>query len=319
MRVLLAGATGAIGRHLTAHLNAAGHQVVGLTRSRAAARQWTDEWVGAIVADVLDRTAVLTAARGHRADAVIHQLTALSRLPSRHRDLDVTNQLRTDGTRHLVELAATVGATRMITQSFLGGYGYVDHRPALQRQDRELLDETDPFGEPPGRPALDPVVHALREAERLTRTAAGIDGITLRYGLFYGAGGPLETLLPLLRKRRLPLPRTGGGTHSYIWLPDAAAATVAALEQGVAGQAYNICDDQPVAWNTFITAVAAAAGAARPRLVPGWLFRAAPYARDLITSTIPMGNRKARHDLHWTPRAATYRDGLAADLPNRVA
>lgn len=319
MRVLLAGATGAIGRHLTTSLTAAGHQVVGLTRSPSAARRFSAHWADAIVADVLDPAALRDAARGHRADAVIHQLTALSRLPYRYRDLEPTNRLRTEGSRHLLALARDVGATRVVVQSFLGGYGYLDHRPTLGQRGQSLIDESRPFGEPSGHGPRDRILTALRDAEQLTRTAEGLEGIALRYGLFYGAGGPLETMLPLLRGRRLPLPRDGGGTHSYSWLPDAASATVAALEHGVPGQAYNVCDDQPVQWNTFIEALAAAAGAPRPLHVPGWLFRAAPYARDLMTSTIPMSNQRARRELDWAPRAPTYREGIAADLQVRAA
>lgn len=313
MRVILAGATGAIGHKLGPALTAAGHQVVGITRNSTAAPARAG-WDDAIIADVLNLPALLSAAASQRADAVIHQLTAISGVPYRYRELNATNELRTLGTPHLLELARAVGATRMITQSFLGGYGYLDHRPSLRQHGHDLIDEQVPFGQPSHSQGLNHIIGALRDAEQLTCSTDGIEGVALRYGLFYGAGGPLEAMVPMLRKRQLPLPSDGGGTHSYIWLPDAAAATVAALEHGVPGQAYNICDDQPVQWNTFVDAVAHAAGAPRPWRVPGWLFRAAPYASAVMTSSIPMSNHKAKRDLHWQPTAPTYRDGLATDL-----
>ena len=138
----------------------------------------------------------------------------------------------------------------------------------------------------------------------------GIEGVNLRYGFFYGA----ETLAPtvaLLRKRMLPVPRGGGGVHSYVFLPDAASATVAALERGVADQAYNVCDDRPTAWNDFFDAVARAYGAPRPLRVPSWVFGATPYVRDVLRSSIPMSNAKARTRLGWTPTAPAIEDGLA--------
>ena len=303
MRVVLAGATGALGNHLVPALVAAGHEVIAIVRDPSAPNRHRRRWAGTIAADVLDRSALLGAAAGIRADAVVHELTALKRLPLRYGDLDATNVLRTTGTRNLVALAEQVGATRMVTQSFLGGYGYGDHGP-------DLLTEAAPFA-PHGRTAgLERVLAALREAERLTRTTAGLDGIVLRYGLFYGPE-PLATMLPLLAKRRLPVPSGGGGTHSYIHLPDAATATVAALERGRPGEAYNVCDAEPVRWADFVDAAAGAFGLPRPMRVPERVLRVAPYGHAVMMSRIPLSGAKAGRELGFRPSAPTYRDGLA--------
>lgn len=300
LRVILAGATGAIGRPLAARLVEAGHEVIGITRRPGSV---SASWSGAIVADVLDHDALLAAASGVEADAVIHELTAIDGLPLRYRDMVPTNRLRTLGTSNLVALARAVGARRMVTQSFLGGYGMVPRGP-------EPIAEGAPFAVPgSAAPPLRPMIEGLKAAERLTRAAPGIEGISLRYGLFYGA----ETLRPMvgmLRRRALPVPRRGGGIHSYVHLPDAAAATVAALEHGRADQAYNICDDRPVAWNDFVDAVAAAFGAPRPLRVPLWAFRATPYAEHLIGASIPLTNAKAKAELGWVPAAPTIAEGL---------
>lgn len=315
MRVIVAGATGAIGRPLTTALLRAGHEVIGITRHVEAAAQNRGRWTGAIVADALDADALRTAAGPLRADAVINQLTALDRPPVRYHDLAATDRIRTVGTRNLLDLAARTSATRFLTQSFLGGYGYVDHRARLRQRGTDRIDERYPFDGPAGNPRLAATVGAVREAERITFAARGIEPIALRYGMFYGAGGPLESTLARLRKRRLPLPRGGGGIHSYVWLPDAAAATVAALERGVAGEAYNICDDRPVRWNDFVDAMASVFGAPRPPRLPDWIFRrVTPYVYDLMTSVVPMSNQKARRELGWTPAAPTFVDGFAQDL-----
>jgi nucleoside-diphosphate-sugar epimerase len=300
MRVIVAGATGAIGRPLVDLLVAAGHEVVGITRRPGAV---APSWAGAIVADVLDRDALLSAARGVRADAVIHELTALRRLPTRYRDLDATNLLRVRGTSNLIGLAEAAGATRMVTQSFLGGYGLVARGP-------EPIREGAPFAVP-GRatPKVRPIIEALKAAERLTRAQPWLEGVNLRYGLFYSADS-LRTLTGPLRRRLLPVPRSGGGVHSYVLVADAAAATVAALERGRADRAYNVCDDRPVGWAEFVDAAARAVGAPRPLRVPDALFRATPYAAELIRSSIPMANGRARTELGWTPSAPTIDTGL---------
>ena len=301
MRVVVAGATGTIGTPLVAQLVDAGHEVIGITRrqERRGAR-----WSGAIVADVLDRDALLAAASGVRADAVIHELTAIAGLPLRYRDLDATNRLRVQGTSNLLGLAEAVGAHRMVTQSFLAGYGLVDHGTAP-------IVEGAPFGVPGGATrSVRPIIEALKAAERLTRATPGVDGVNLRYGFFYGPES-LRSMAALLRRRALPVPRHGGGVHSYVYVPDAASATVAALERGAANQAYNVCDDRPVAWNDYFDAAARAVGAPRPLRVPRWVFGATPYARDVLSSSIPMSNAKARTRLGWAPSAPTIEEGFA--------
>ncbi|RIX27883.1 NAD-dependent epimerase/dehydratase family protein [Amnibacterium setariae] len=300
MRVIVAGATGTIGRPLVELLVAAGHEVVGVTRRPDAVRP---TWSGAIVADVLDRTALLAAAQGIRADAVIHELTAIDGLPLRHRDLDATNRLRVQGTSNLLGLAEAVGARRMVTRSFLAGYGLVDHGTMP-------IAEGAPFGVPgSASPQARPIIEALKAAERLTRATLGIDGINLRYGLFYGPES-LRAMAPRLRRRALPVPRSGGGVHSYVAVRDAAAATVAALERGDANAAYNVCDDRPVAWNDFFDAAARAVGAPRPLRVPSWFFRPTPYVADFLATSIPMSNARAKARLGWAPTAPTTEEGL---------
>lgn len=98
MRVLLAG-SGAVGTPLTRQLVAAGHQVVGITRSQPNAQRLKNAGAQAVVADVMDRENLLHAVRDVRADAVIHQLTALGTTKLRS-PMQGTNNLRTTGTAH---------------------------------------------------------------------------------------------------------------------------------------------------------------------------------------------------------------------------
>ena len=69
MKVLVAGASGAIGRRLVPRLAAAGHEVVGLARSASA--------TAALTVDALDRDALFAAVRGVEPDAVVNMLTAI--------------------------------------------------------------------------------------------------------------------------------------------------------------------------------------------------------------------------------------------------
>jgi nucleoside-diphosphate-sugar epimerase len=303
VKVLVAGSTGTIGIPLVQALLANGHYVYGLTRRPSNGPLLASLDAEPIIADATDRDALLAAVDGLTADAVIHQLTALRRPPVRHRDMARTNALRTRGTVNLLEAANTIGARRFVTQSMIFGYGYGDWG------DR-LLSEGDRFG-PPGRGRLEQHLAAMRSAEHQTFTTEGVHGVALRYGLFYGPGGAIEGLVAALRRRRLPIPRDAGGTLSWIYVDDAAAATVAALERGRAGQAYNVVDDEPVRWRAFLSTLAKAIGAPPPPTMPGWLLRLAPYAATIMTSTLRVSNAKAKTELDWKPSVPTYREGVA--------
>jgi nucleoside-diphosphate-sugar epimerase len=300
MRVLLAGASGAVGTPLTRQLIAAGHEVIGITRSQANAERLGNAGAEAVVADVMDRENLLAAVRGVRADAVMHQLTALG--TKMREAIQGTNNLRTTGTTHLLAAARVVGAHRFLTQSIVLGYGYRDLGP-------RVITEDDPFAEPVSGP-LAAGVAAIRSTEEQVFSADEMEGIALRYGAFYGQDSFTRMIINLVRKRRLPVPSSGGGFVTLIYLEDAAAATVAALEKGRAGQAYNIVDDEPVRWADYLDGIAAELGARRPWRVPTWMLRAIPYLHTIVTTSMRVSNAKARRELGWAPAVSTYREGI---------
>jgi dTDP-4-dehydrorhamnose reductase len=78
MRIFLAGASGAIGRPLTAMLVAASHGVTGSTRSTVAAAALEAAGARAAVVDVLEREPLIAAVLASRPDVVIHQVTSLA-------------------------------------------------------------------------------------------------------------------------------------------------------------------------------------------------------------------------------------------------
>ena len=79
-----------------------------------------------LVADALDRTAVMRAIQRAEPEIIIHQLTALTGVKN-YKDFDdefaLTNRLRTEGTSYLLEGAQAVGARRFIAQSY-GNWNY---------------------------------------------------------------------------------------------------------------------------------------------------------------------------------------------------
>src|SRR5262249_20763783 len=78
MRVFLAGASGAIGRRLVPELLERGHEVVAMTRSPRKVDALRDAGAFPVVADGLDRDAVMAAVVGAEPEVVVHELTALA-------------------------------------------------------------------------------------------------------------------------------------------------------------------------------------------------------------------------------------------------
>ncbi|MGW5920294.1 NAD-dependent epimerase/dehydratase family protein [Nocardia fluminea] len=307
MQVLLAGATGAIGRPLIRALTANGHTVSALVRKPGAHPLVRELGATPVTADVLDREGLLRAVEGLRADAVIHQATALrdAKVQRRIPADDPTGLLRTVGTANLLDAAMAVGAGRFVAQSLILGYGYHDHG------DR-LITERDQFGVYDGGVA-DEVVRACVAGESQVFGAPGVDAIALRYGLFYGPGAFSDLFAGMMRKHSPVGPLGSGGVNTWVHVDDAAAATVATLERGTPGRAYNIADDHPITWGEFFTEVSRAQRTPRPIRLPAWMIRlAVPYIGALMSDTsMRISSRLAHDELGWRPRYADVAAGLA--------
>ena len=123
MRILVAGASGALGRPLVQKLVRAGHTVSGLVRTLSGADIVRRLGAEAIVADGLDAQQVRGAVSSTRPEVIVHEMTGLrgiSDLPSLDRTFATTNLLRTRGTDLLLAAAREAGVGRFIAQSYCG-------------------------------------------------------------------------------------------------------------------------------------------------------------------------------------------------------
>src|SRR5215831_2224576 len=79
MKVLIAGATGAIGKPLLTCLDDAGHELFALVRSRKAAGARVATRAYEVVADALDAASVLDVVQHTKPDIIVNELTSLPR------------------------------------------------------------------------------------------------------------------------------------------------------------------------------------------------------------------------------------------------
>jgi nucleoside-diphosphate-sugar epimerase len=319
MKVFVAGATGVLGRALVPQLVARGHEVVGMTRS--ASKQDLVRSLGArpVVADALDPDAVAQAVASAEPEVIVHQLTALSgpmsireaRHPERSFAATMTNRLRTEATDHLLAAGRAVGARRFVAQSF-GAFRFA-------RTGGPVQTEADPLDPTPPAP-LWTVQEGYLYLEQVVTTLDWGEGLALRYGGFYGPGtavslAPDAQLAAPIRKRRFPIIGEGGGVHSHVHIEDAAAATAVAVERGQPG-IYNVVDDDPAPVREWLPVLASALEAKPPRRVPRWLGRllAGEAATVMMTEVRGASNEKAKRELGWQPRYASWRQGFAQGL-----
>ena len=305
MRVFVTGATGALGRHLVPGLVAAGHEVTATTRTPGKAAQLRGAGAEPVIVDGLDRQAVITAVLAARPEVIVHEMTALASLRSLRnfdKEFAATNELRTRGTDNLLAAAAEAGTRRVIAQSYTGWTN--------ERSGGPVKTEEDPLDTRPV-PSATQAMTAIKYVEKTVPLEAP-EGIVLRYGSFYGPGTG-DFLLDAVRKRQLPLIGGGTGIWSFIEITDAAAATLAAVERGAAG-VYNVVDSDPAPVAEWLPYLATVLGAKPPLRVPAWLGRllAGDFAVALMTSARGSSNDKARKELGWEPRYASWREGFRA-------
>ena len=255
MRILLAGATGVIGRQTVPVLTGAGHQVIGL--ANAPARLLGAE---VVAADALDPTAVAKAVRAAAPDVIVHMLTAIpDPIDPRHlaRDMALTNRLRTQATANLL---AAAGGARMIAQGV--AYAYDPAGSPVKDEDAPL------WRHPPAQ--FVPVLEALRAMEHQVGAAGGL---VLRLGQLYGPGssyGRDGGFTRQLRAGKVPVVGDGGSMFSFTHAHDAATAMLAAVERPIDG-VLNIVDDQPTPVREWLPEMAVMLGAPPLGMFrPGW-------------------------------------------------
>ncbi len=309
MKVFVAGATGVIGRPLVRQLVEAGHEVVGTT-SREAGRATIEASGGeAVVCDALDAGAVTEAVARAEPEVVISQLTRLPReYNPRTIDYGPTNRAREEGGRNLIAAARAAGARRFVTQSIAFIYA---------PEGEMVKDETAPAWSDAPAP-FDSGAASTLTHEREVLGAEGLEGMVLRYGQFYGPGTYYAAdgnIAEQVQKRRFPIVGRGSGMFSFVHIEDAASATVAAAGRGAPG-IYNVVDDEPAALREWLPVYAEALGARPPWRVPVFVARLFGGALATMFATELRGasNAKAKRELGWQPRYASWREGFATAL-----
>jgi nucleoside-diphosphate-sugar epimerase len=295
MRIIVTGATGAIGRATVPRLVAAGHDVVGLHQHDHGAAWLRSHGAEAVRVDLFDAAKVGDVLRG--ADAAVHLATSIPPLAkmTKARHWVMNDRLRSDATRILADAAERVGVGQLIIESIT--FNYVDRGDHWISEDDAVAA------------VFRPTASALVAEHHMTRfAAAGGVGVSLRFAQLYGPGTVSADLVEALRSRKVPLVGTGTNYVSSIHTDDAGTAVVAAL--AAPSGIYNIADDQPMRARDRLELQAGIVDAPTPRRISTGLAKLlAGKAVHQLTVSQRVLNRRYRDTTGWAPTYPSIRDG----------
>jgi GDP-4-dehydro-6-deoxy-D-mannose reductase len=227
VRAAVTGARGFVGRHLTTYLTAHGTDVVEVDRD------------GARPIDITDHDAV-TRRFAETHPRVVYHLAARSHVGSSWTDGDLLTRVNVDGTRAVIDACVATGVERIVVVGSAEQYGAV-------RPDEVPVVEDTPF-----RP-ITPYGESKVAAERLALEAGSSSGLAVVCTRAFNHTGPGQSpafLVPGLAARIATAERdavdeialgNGDPVRDFSDVRDVVRAYVLLAEQGLPGEAYNVC------------------------------------------------------------------------------
>ena len=300
MKILIAGATGAIGKPLIGFLQEQGHTLWGITQSQERAKGLEEQGAQGVILDVLDQSAVFSAVAKIKPDILIDMLTHLPKeyTPQAMQEAaSLDAKIRIEGGANLLAAAEKEKVKRTIVQSAAFWYA----------PGNGLADETVPFAfEAPLGIAL-----GSKRCQEIEQRAlrSSLDAIALRFGFFYGPGtwfSPEGNIGDQVRRGQFPIEGSGTGIWNFIHIEDAAKAIVLALE--AASGCYNIVNDTPISLAAWLPAFAKTLQAPPPPYLTAEEAVEQRGEETLYYATRLRGatNAKAKQIFSFSPRPFNY-------------
>ncbi len=318
MRVFVTGATGFIGRALTAELIAHGHEVVGLARSKVSAAVLRDNGARALRGSLKDLASLRRGAA--ETDGVIHLAFTFSPLDIAPRRV-LGAVLGGPPTGLMVRMMDVIGATDRAAIDALGFGLQGSGRPLVTTfaamgvagapGDRASRPATEADAPDPRSPGY---IRAANEGAVASWAERGVRTSIIRLApSVHGDGdkGLVPQLAAAARKHGQAI-YVGDGANRWcgVHRDDAATLFRLALESGAAGRVYHSVGDdglqlrqlaEIIGHRLHLPVASKTAHEAQRQL--GWI---APF----VATDNPVTSERTQHDLGWRPTRAS----LAEDL-----
>lgn len=297
MKILVAGASGAIGQPLINYLIKDGHDVYGITQSKEKAQILAGKGAKPVILNVLDRESVFSSLDNIRPDIIIDMLTSLPKeyTPEAMEQAAESNaRIRLEGGANLQSAAEKFGTKRYIVQSC--GFWYA---PGIG-----LADENTPFAFD-ATSGIAAGCQVYSSIEQRVLQSSHLEGVALRFGFFYGPGTWFYhngNVAEQIAKRQFPIIGKGEGIWNFVHIEDAAKAATAAVYSYPG--AYNIVNDRPVAMREWLPAFARYLGAPAPHWITeeAGLKQKGEISVYYATKLRGASNAKAKQVFNFQPR-----------------
>lgn len=301
MIVFVTGATGVLGRPVVQRLIQNGHQVRALSRSESNRSALQDAGAIALDADLFDPVSLGSAVQD--CDAVLHLATRIpvaSELKNQEMWAE-NDRIRRDGIRNLIAAAENASSVKALVYPSISFF-YGDAGPDWISAESA---DTAPCG------VLQSTLDAEAQVKAFSDGSPDRRGIVLRFGAFYGPSSPDSVQAIAMARKGLAMAIAAAPSYkSMIWIDDAAAAVVEAVENAPSG-IYDVVEDDPSTQHEAIDALAAAVGRKRLFRLPRFLLRFAvpPELRGILSRSQRISNARFREATGWRPEVPSQREG----------
>ncbi|MDX1564359.1 MAG: GDP-mannose 4,6-dehydratase [Phycisphaeraceae bacterium] len=271
-RILITGAAGFIGSHLTERMLEAGWAVMGLDafsdfydpalKRRNLRRALVHDRFELVEMDIRDAEGLNRALGRFKPQAVVHLAALAGVRPSVER-ADVFCDVNVTGTTRVLEAAARHGVKRFLFGSSSSVYGNNQKVP---------FAEADPVNEP-----ISPYAATKRAGELMAHTYAHLHGLSVACLRFFTVYGPRQRpdlaigkfMRTMAANETIGLFGDGSTSRDYTFIDDILDGLVAALEKTERFGLYNLGSHHPIRLNDLIVEIEKATGlTARTEFLP---------------------------------------------------
>jgi nucleoside-diphosphate-sugar epimerase len=296
--VFVAGAYHELGPVLVQQLTQRGHKVTAQTKGKVGADAIRAAGALPVYADSVRGGEMSSAMKFNKPDIVVNLIPqTLNSLLHDGAHWENAERFLRESTQAVLTASAANDVKFVIHTSF--GMVYNGARHAVETTERRA-------------PARNPQFKAAIDAENDVINH-GIAASILRFGYVYGDTADMRAYRQSVFTDR-PYFAGEERNQSMIYLHDAASALVLAAEKQAAGEVYNIADDTPVSFGTFIDTFCQLQGLGAATRLPLMVARLLPHLKasqfDLLNISATLNNTKAKTELGWSPQYPSYKDGL---------
>lgn len=290
MRVLVTGAHGFVGRHLTAELQAAGHTVLGLSRPQDCPNPGPSDRI----ADICDRAALSTIIREDRPDGCIH-LAGIAFVPIGWKQPHLVFDVNVGGSLNILEALrehAPQCRTLMVSSALV--YGAAN--PERPRDEHSALEPQSIYGV--SKVAMDLNARLYAHHHKMAvMTARPCNHIGPGQASDFMAPSFARQLAEIASGREEPVMRVGNleSVREFMDVRDVATAYRLLIERGNAGEAYNVSAGRAVPISYVLETLCKIAGVHPKTETDEQRWRPTDRQPTLVAD-------KLRKDTGWAPR-----------------